>query len=271
MKCNIMNNQLRISPIGYFKGIDGREYYVNANTVVSNTKHTKMIPIDYYHQSETDNNWIEAGYINTSTLLVKEDGIYANIVFVKDFDTSNLHSFSPTYEVYQSSDNVKEVYSITSVALVSEPNLPELKVRQQNSYKELNFMADTNRELNELTSKYAELNTQHKELNNKHEDIKTKYTELNNKHNDLVKDYEKVIKELNQLKNDLRIKEFNEIIKINPNVEPFKEFALEMNDEHFKAFKDKAIKNYQDTELIKTENKVTKSTSEVFKQLGLEE
>ena len=257
MKCNIMNNQLRISPIGYFKGIDGREYYVNANTVVSNTKHTKMIPIDYYHQSETDNNWIEAGYINTSTLQVKEDGIYANIVFVKDFNTSNLHSFSPTYEVYQSSDNVKEVYSITSVALVSEPNLPELKVRQQNSYKELNFMADTNRELNELTSKYAELNTQHKELNNKH--------------NDLVKDYERVVKELNQLKNDLRIKEFNEIIKINPNVEPFKEFALEMNDEHFKAFKDKAIKNYQDTELIKTENKVTKSTSEVFKQLGLEE
>jgi response regulator RpfG family c-di-GMP phosphodiesterase len=274
--CDIHSQKLyKISPTGYFKGIDGRKYFLNGFKVIAETvKKQAMLPVDFFHQSEFNKRkWKEAGYIKTSNLVLKQDGIYAPIVFVNEFDETKLHSFSPSYIVISDKNmEWREVLYLSSVAIVSKPNFPELKIKTERNIMKKKRRKFERNHIKDNIDYLTELN----ELQKEFDEVKSKYEfELEKA--------QKEIKELNQrletLKKEKREKEFDEVIANNPELAPFKPFVINAEEDVFNKWRETMLNNYKDNNLIKSNGGSTHRQSsreaeiekEIFRQLGLDE
>ena len=159
-------DKIKISPIGEFKGVDGRPYVLNAGEVVAKTSDRKIdIVLNVNHGWDNENDK-SAGWFDHNSLEVREDGIYANL------DTTDIGEgliskkhykyLSPEYRVARSDNGNLIVLEIVGVGLVNRPNLLDeaLNEQEQTEQEEETLPTEKEIELQKQLEEQKETNRQ---------------------------------------------------------------------------------------------------------------
>jgi hypothetical protein len=259
---------LKISPIGEFQGIDGREYSLEPQQVIAETKRRfSIIPIDLLHQSEDVGKWEEVGFINTSKLEIRDDGIYAPVRYVREIDRDIFHSLSPTYLAHEKSR--KQIVAIKSIGIVDKPNFEELKTYKNSIQEKGNELEkELLEKIEKLTKENIELNSQ---LSAKEKELKELETTQKNSIEETTAELKKAKEQIKELENEKREGEIAEVIEKNSAMKPFVKIAKNMSEEDFQEWKKEAIAgaNYQDSDVIETNgSKSNNWEDEMYKSWG---
>ncbi|TLD81306.1 phage protease [Helicobacter trogontum] len=164
LECNAENNntKIKISPIGEFSGVDGRKYYLNAESVLTNTKKIGTdLMLDKNHE---DNEAM--GWFSLNSLEIREDGLYATLNLnsigeglIKD---RVFRYLSPAYSCKGMKNNAYVVERIASIGLVNRPNVlfsalnKERANMQGNNTEGSKNMADLEKLKEELSAALSE-------------------------------------------------------------------------------------------------------------------
>lgn len=196
------NEKVKISPVGQTVGLDGRQYIIDGERVISNILATGLdIPLDENH------SFGEAmGWFISSTLELREDGIYATLELNQKGQElvaeKRYRYLSPVYIMGDS----RAVLSIDSVGLVNRPNILN---------KALNDKEDNNMTIETLQ---AQLSEKDLEINSLKEDL-----------HDAKETVAKLTEEVKRLKVEMAI-EKNEILPAQ------KEFAMSLEQDALEKF-----------------------------------
>jgi len=155
--------KLKISPVGEFKGLDGRVFTLTKNAIEQTKAQGINLHINVEHGFTSTFNNQAVGWIELDTLEIKDDGVYAVVNFNEDgkklVESKAYRYLSPEFIINQK----REVLTIEAVALTNRPNLKlEINKKEKQMQKD-----DKTKELNQ---KIDSLQT---ELNSKNEEIKT--------------------------------------------------------------------------------------------------
>lgn len=154
LECNAENNntKIKISPIGEFSGVDGRKYYLNAESVLANIKKIGTdLMLDKNHE---DNEAM--GWFSLNSLEIREDGLYATLNLnsigeglIKD---RVFRYLSPAYACSDIKSNAYVVERIASIGLVNRPNVLFSALNNEGSKN----MADLEKLKEELSAALSE-------------------------------------------------------------------------------------------------------------------
>lgn len=138
IEINNINEPIKISPIGIFTGKDGRVYSLEPNIVLANTKkeYQKLL-VDLEHGESIEKDRAVA-WIDVNSLVVKDDGIYANLDFTRfgklQIESNEYKYLSPTYKRDKFENNTRVIHSIIGAGLVNRPNLLDEELNEQGEY-----------------------------------------------------------------------------------------------------------------------------------------
>jgi len=159
--------KVKISPIGEFKGLDGRVFTLNKSAIERTKEQGIDLHINVEHGFTSTFNNQAVGWIALDSLEAREDGVYALINLNQEgkklVESKAYRYLSPEFIINQK----REVISIEAVALTNRPNL-KLEINK----KDKSMQKETNKEFNEKIESLT------KELNKKDEKIKALEKEL---------------------------------------------------------------------------------------------
>ena len=151
------DGKLKISPIGEFKGVDGRSYTLNGSDVVETNKNRKVdVVLNVNHGWEREGDKA-AGWFSFNSLELREDGIYAELeqtdIGTELIEKKHYKYLSPEYRVARTEDNLI-VLEIVGVGLVNRPNVlddalneQETSTEEKPNEKEDNSMANKEKDI----------------------------------------------------------------------------------------------------------------------------
>ena len=238
--------KIKISPLGEVVGVDGRQFNIDGNAVIVNTK---KIGIDI---ALNENHWGSKafGWFDLNSLELKEDGLYAalelNDLGKPVVENKHYRYLSPEYMV----DQNRNVISIVGVGLVNQPNLLNKALNKKDDLKK------TKKEDEKMTDK-----EQIEDLKKQNNTLSTQVAEAN-----------AIIASLND---NLKVTKVNNAIAGGTMLPANKDFALglEVNqiDGYIATLNVKPKVDDLQEELNVQENNNTNTTAEttVFAQLGL--
>lgn len=183
------NEKVKISPIGNVKGLDGREYQIDANTVIKNTKEKALdLPLDENHSFSRALGWIDV-----NSLECREDGIYGTLSLnnagLELIDSKAYRYLSPVFNMAVG----RNVDSIDSIGFVNRPNL----LNNALNHKESNMNEEEiKNELETLKNEIERLKATlkndegEKQANNASKDFAKEFENINNK----LKEFEDLLK-----------------------------------------------------------------------------
>ena len=133
------DGKLKVSPIGEFKGVDGRAYTLNGAEVIETNKNRKVdIVLNVNHGWEREGDKA-AGWFSFNSLELREDGIYAELeqtnIGTELIEKKHYKYLSPEYRVARTEDNLI-VLEIVGVGLVNRPNVLDDALNEQETSKE---------------------------------------------------------------------------------------------------------------------------------------
>ena len=141
MTCKV-NQTITLVP-SEMKGDDGRVYSGNAQDIVNQTKILfRTLSLDVEH-----NRKAQVGFINTSSLIVKDGSIFGLATYFDGYDESNFKGLSPTL---LTSDTL-EVVAIGALTLTDNPNFNSL------TFKEIDMAKTEQTEIEQLKEANAKL------------------------------------------------------------------------------------------------------------------
>jgi len=161
------DSKKRISPLGTVVGVDGRNYTINAQSVVSKMKEGKIdIVLNVSHGFTSEFGEKAGGWIDINSVEIRDDGIYALItptdIGKELIDKKHYRYLSPEYRIAWNGDT-REVVDIVGVALVNRPNVMEDEMNEQKE-ENMDKQKPTEETVIELQAQLATANEKNAEL-----------------------------------------------------------------------------------------------------------